>query len=185
MVLVGGGVLFPLLWPLKAAAPSSVVAAVPASVTVDPVIQKGVAGPPSPAPTDPAGSDIALFSCPAIVEADAAVDPAAPSLLATFTWNGNGGDDDWDTTDNWTSVGCSNCYPDDCNDDATIPYTGGGWDIVAVAIQMDDLTISSSIDFTGSGGSPPVLKADSITLTGSNDIEITISNATVKTFGCP
>lgn len=109
----------------------------------------------------------------------------APRLRRlAFTWTGSGADTKWNTTGNWSTPGGTG-YPDDCNDDASIPYTAGGWDIALVEVQIDDLTISSSVDFTAAPNTTALLKADSIALSGSNDITLTFTDVTVKTFGCP
>ncbi|MCC7293987.1 MAG: hypothetical protein IT449_18150 [Phycisphaerales bacterium] len=182
MVLVGGGLLLPWVWSLNAAAPSAGTIVLLKPATGDPsVAHRSPDQEPTPE-SGPAWMDIAPFSFPAVVEADPAANPeSAAGMLIAYTWTGNNGTA-WDNSGNWSSAGGG--YPDDCGDDATIP--SGTWDITLVALQIDDLEVSGSVDFDGSAQSPPVLKADSITLSGSGAITLTFtSTCTLKTFGCP
>lgn len=91
---------------------------------------------------------------------------AASAWAATFSWTAHGADDDWDTCGNWVVIG-GGCSPDDGNDDATVPYTSGGWTINLVQATMDDLTINGSVTFGNAGGTPE-LTVDSLTIGATN-----------------
>lgn len=186
MVLLGGGVICTLVWPVKAIpkpARTGFLAEAPpvhsASPTVLPCAADAM---PASAPVfaGPSGLDPAPYSSPALPEPEPA--PAVPAALRlAYAWTGNNGTA-WDNSGNWSSAGGG--YPDDCGDDATVP--SGTWDITLVALQIDDLEVSGNVDFDGSAQSPPVLKADSITRIGSGAITLTFtSTCTLKTFGCP
>lgn len=182
MVLVGGGLLLPLVWPLKAAPPSATLAVSPSvpmrafapSATTGDCVQTLSA--------DPSGDALAACFTPAPIESEAAASLPKPTLRAIYTWTGNGADDNWDTAGNWSSAVAG--HPDDCTDNALIP--SGSWDVALIAEQISDLEISGNVDFSGSQQTPPILKADSITLSGSSAITLTFtSTCTLKTFSCP
>ena len=106
----------------------------------------------------------------------------ATCMGATFTWTAGGADDDWDNTDNWFATGCLDCYPDDTNDDATIPYTAGGYTVDLVTESIDDFAIAGSVDFySASGGVPQTLTVQSLSIgAASAETVITISGATIS-----
>jgi len=107
-------------------------------------------------------------------------------FAGSFTWTGNGSDDDWDTTANWTSSSCMGCYPDDTGDDATIPTPAccTGYAVNLITESIDDLTIEGDVDFSGASGDP-VLTVDSVTIIGP--AVLTMSDASIRTltsWGC-
>ncbi|MCG3128362.1 MAG: hypothetical protein CHACPFDD_03246 [Phycisphaerae bacterium] len=71
------------------------------------------------------------------------------ALAATYSWIGQGADDDWDTCPrNWVVLGLGGCYPNDSADDASIPYNASGWAITLIHLdQIDHLTIDSDVAF--------------------------------------
>ena len=113
---------------------------------------------------------------------------AALCLAASFTWVGQGEDEDydWDTCDNWAAVGIPpQCYPSTESDDATIPYTEGGWTINLIDEQIEDLTIEGSVDFYPAS-TPGLrrLQVESLTIdAGSADTVVTISSDAKITTG--
>ncbi|MCC7290654.1 MAG: hypothetical protein IT449_01180 [Phycisphaerales bacterium] len=104
---------------------------------------------------------------------------------ATFTWTGGGSDNDWDTTANWFSLACMNCYPDGDNDDATIPASPGGYIVDLTDETIDDLAIEGDTDFFSDGGTT-VLWVDSLTIVGPARVEVHDSgndDARIRTVG--
>jgi len=93
---------------------------------------------------------------------------AVTALAATFTWTGFGSDDDFDTTANWVSVGCSSCYPDDTGDNATV---SGDFNVdlitLAGSASMGSLTLSGTVLFGDANGNDPTLKVQSVTINGA------------------
>lgn len=90
----------------------------------------------------------------------------APVMVAwavSFTWVGNGADDHWDTTTNWTTI-CAPCYPDDSGDTATIDVHNADVDLVNV--EIGDLTIEDSVTFGDADGENPTLCVTGLTITG-------------------
>ncbi len=114
----------------------------------------------------------------------AAMGVAAASVYAlTFTWTGGGGDDDWDTTQNWSSGACANCSPDDTNDDALFSDEECGWGTVElVTEEIGELEILADVDFTPDAGTP-TLTVDKLTIHGTiecGETIVTIENATIE-----
>lgn len=94
---------------------------------------------------------------------------AVSGSAATFTWSGNGADDDWDTTANWQAAGCTTCYPDDAGDDVTI---SGIFDVGLVKVggtnlAIGDLTLSDTVILEDADGNDPTLFAQKVTITGA------------------
>lgn len=163
-----------------------VPAAQAAPASVEPALLLLMASQPTIAPAAVSLNHSSSLLAPSLaVAAMPALEPAASPMmcLASFTWTGNGGNTKWDTPGNWSYP--SGGSPDDCADDATLPYTSGGWDIQLVTVQIDDLIVESSVDFPPAPSSSPAFKADRITLQGGNDITLKFENVTFKTFGCP
>lgn len=105
------------------------------------------------------------------------------ALAATFYWTGGGVDDDWDTTDNWTSMSCTLCYPDDTGDDAYFTDDQCDWGTVElVTDEIGDLSIISDVDFRADTGTP-TLTVDRIVVSGTIDcgeVVLTIDGATLE-----
>ncbi|MCG3127167.1 MAG: hypothetical protein CHACPFDD_02025 [Phycisphaerae bacterium] len=98
--------------------------------------------------------------------------PPGMALAATYSWIGQGADDDWDTCPrNWVVVGLGGCYPNDSADDASIPYNASGWTINLITLPdsetLDDLTIDSDVDFGSAGGSV-TLRATTVVIAATN-----------------
>ncbi len=76
----------------------------------------------------------------------------ALALATDFTWDDGGQDHAWDNGDNWDSCPYEPCpFPDDGNDNATIPYnSGNGWTVELKDYDIGDLAIEGDVDFTGS-----------------------------------
>ena len=104
---------------------------------------------------------------------------AALGLAASFTWVGQGQDDRWDTCDNWAAVGIPpQCYPSTDSDDATIPYTEGGWMVDLIDIdRIDDFVIGGSVEFAPADPNDPNdpngvrLVANSLTIAGGESAD--------------
>ena len=96
---------------------------------------------------------------------------ATLALAATYTWIGEGADDDWDTCENWEPSVVNPCYPANRGGDATIPSTEGTWAVDLISVQIDDLTINGSVTF-GAAEDGPTLCVDSVTI-GSNTADVT------------
>lgn len=78
-----------------------------------------------------------------------------------------------------------NCYPDDPNEDATIPTSAGGYVIDLVDETIDDLTIEGDTDFFSKSGTT-VLWVDSLTIVGPARVEVHDSgneDARIRTVG--
>jgi hypothetical protein len=102
------------------------------------------------------------------------------ALGASFTWTGNGGDDDWDTCGNWDACEALVQYPGDCNADATI---SGTYTVDLITESIDDLTISGTVTFGDANGNDPFLSADSLTIVGGASVTIG-EGATITTSDC-
>ncbi|MCG3130465.1 MAG: hypothetical protein FLDDKLPJ_01227 [Phycisphaerae bacterium] len=94
---------------------------------------------------------------------------AVSGSAATFTWSGNGADDQWDTTANWQAVACANCYPDDADDDVTI---SGIFDVGLVKVggtnlAIGDLTLSDTVILEDADGNDPTLAVQKVTISGA------------------
>ena len=99
-------------------------------------------------------------------------------LGATFTWTDGGGDQDWDTGDNWSIIGIGACsHPCSESDDAIFPYDAGGWTCYLVTESIEDLSIGASVAFSPAGGTV-TLTADSLSI-GSPTLA-TVSEVTVS-----
>ncbi|MCG3126876.1 MAG: hypothetical protein CHACPFDD_01731 [Phycisphaerae bacterium] len=104
--------------------------------------------------------------------------PSGVALAASYTWVGQGADDEWSTCRNWVVVGLGGCYPNDSGDDATIPYSASGWSINLIDInQIDDFTIDSDVAFDSATGDDVTLVASTVTIAATNGESIvTVSN---------
>jgi hypothetical protein len=115
---------------------------------------------------------------------------AAVAVGGLYSWMGQGGDDHWDTCDNWVLSGIGDeCYPSASSDDARVPYAAGGWEIALIDLdRIDDFVIESDVDFTSADPNDPngaVLVTDSLTIQGpdperSPGIEVTITDAEIR-----
>lgn len=94
------------------------------------------------------GGCTALIALAAGWPASAAAPPAAPALAA-FTWNGSGGDDAWDTCENWVGGNdpCTGYYPDDTGDSAVFPESGSPWAVDLISVSIGALTINGDTAF--------------------------------------
>ncbi|MCC7293699.1 MAG: hypothetical protein IT449_16700 [Phycisphaerales bacterium] len=137
-------------------APASALSAVPAAS----VLATSTSAAALPAP----------FAAPASADPACAVAPVP--MRATYTWTGNGSNDRWDNIANWSYVGGG--YPDDCNDDAVVPFVSGGYDVVLITESIDDLTMEGSLDLTAASGDD-TLTVDSLTIVGG---VVTFGNGT-------
>jgi hypothetical protein len=91
------------------------------------------------------------------------------ALGASFTWTGNGGDDDWDTCGNWDACTQMPTYPSDCNSDATID---GTYTVDLVEESIDDLTVCGTVTFGDANDDDPTLFVDSLTIEGGGSVTI-------------
>lgn len=80
-------------------------------------------------------------------------------LGASFTWSGNGADDDWDTCGNWDACSQFFQYPG-TGDDATID---GTYTVDLIDQTIDDLTLSGTVTF-GAAETDPVLTVNTLTI---------------------
>jgi hypothetical protein len=105
------------------------------------------------------------------------------ALGASFTWTGNGGDDDWDTCGNWDACSQVPTYPGSSNDDATI---SGTYDVDLINEEIDDLTVSGTVVFGDAAGDDPVLCLDSLRVQGVSNVTV-IEGARILTdlSACP
>ena len=105
----------------------------------------------------------------------------AVGLATTFTWTGEGADDDWTTCDNWEIIGQNACYPSLTGDDIYIWEDGSPWDIDLVTEEVDDMYILGDVDFGVESGTP-TLTVDQLTLQAPDDaaMSVTISGATIR-----
>ncbi len=113
----------------------------------------------------------------------------AGAAANTYTWDGISSPADWNDEGNWLCkgnclCGVGNCgYPDDSGDDALIqiprvqPYPPIIVDTITLEsdLTIDDLTISTSVDFEGA--TAVTLTVDSFTIVGG--AIVTITDATI------
>jgi len=98
-------------------------------------------------------------------------------LGASFTWTGNGADDDWDTCGNWDA--CSQVFLySGTGDDATID---GTYTVDLIDQTIDDITLSGTITF-GAAESDPVLTVNTFTIESGAALTIT-EGATILAIG--
>jgi hypothetical protein len=109
---------------------------------------------------------------------------AAMTIAADFTWTGGGGGNaDWDLCDNWNTCP-SGGYPDDTNDDATIPDNGSStWQVDIISEVVNTITIEGNVNFgvaegendptvLATGGSEPAITIDA----AAGDVTVTIGS---------
>ena len=101
-------------------------------------------------------------------------------LGASYTWTGNGADDDWDNGDNWSCIGACGSYPDTASDDATV---NGTHDVDLIDECIDDLTITGTVNI-GAAEFTPTLHVDTFTIAGPATVTIG-ELATIWTAACP
>jgi len=107
---------------------------------------------------------------------------AAAALAASYSWQGQGLDNCWDTCKNWVVTGSYVCWPSDSTDDVAFPKAGSPWDVELIEHSNDDMTIAGDIDFTACDGTP-TLTVDSVTIDGDGSaVVVTISGATIETY---
>lgn len=103
-------------------------------------------------------------------------------LGAAFVWDGGGANDTWSTVENWDCPNEPAGYPDDTGDDATIPFTSGGYLVDLTTESINDLTIEGNVDFDTAGGAT-TLTVDSLIIDGSsNAIVVKITSTTIRNF---
>jgi len=105
---------------------------------------------------------------------------AGAAYANTYIWDGAGANDYWDNSANWDPLVIPGTYPNADTDDAIIPATGGPHDVQLITEQIDDLTITGSVDLTPKSGTP-TLTLDTLTISGGTSGTVAaISGATIS-----
>jgi len=106
----------------------------------------------------------------------------ATCLGATFTWDGGGADEDWDTCDNWSGIGLTCCYPCSTSDSAIIPYDAQQvpWTIELTDETIDDLSVNASVAFYPDGASNTLTLSGTLTLTATQAPTLITMNSGAK-----
>lgn len=114
----------------------------------------------------------------------AVIGTAAVVLGTDFTWTDDGTGHSWSNPENWS--GPTGQYPDDTNDNATIPTTvEAGWQVDLTDESIDRLTIAANVDFSpvAAGATlsleefvinAPVGQTLTLTLSGSATIDVDV-----------
>ncbi len=94
-----------------------------------------------------------------------------PKLRASWTWTGNGADDEWSTVQNWSGAGGACPYPCSTADDVSVSLCAFNIEPESNRT-IDDLSISVNQGgcggtFDGLGGEVTVT-CDTVTITGNN-----------------
>ena len=73
------------------------------------------------------------------------------AFMASYTWTGNcPTSDSWGCSCNWGAVFCdTEDFPNNATDDATIPFTSGGYPVDLIEEQIRHLTMQGDVTFGG------------------------------------
>jgi hypothetical protein len=98
----------------------------------------------------------------------------AVATASLWTWTGNGADDEWGTSGNWTSD-CQGICPQipGTSDDVEIPTGVASWDIdMDDNYTVDDVVIKYATDFNDAGTGAPTLTTDTVTINGASVVRV-------------
>ncbi len=107
------------------------------------------------------------------------------AMGATYFWNGNGADADWDTCGNWRLV-TPICYPSVTTSDAIVPDCAPvscTKTIDLIDEEIEDMTLYGDVDFGSATGQGVLLEVESLSITGP--AVVTTSSLATITAGTP